>query len=85
MLAMILLQAAAGAALGKVGGAIGAALAAFAAGYGIAKIGKAAVESIARQPESAGNIRTTTIIVAGMIEGASLLGIITCLLAILIK
>ena len=82
---MILLQAAAGAALGKVGGAIGAALAAFAAGHGIAKIGKTAVESIARQPESAGNIRTTTIIVAGMIEGASLLGIITCLLAILIK
>ena len=82
---MILLQAAAGAALGKVGGAIGAALAAFAAGYGIAKIGKAAVESLARQPESAGNSRTTTIIVAGMIEGASLLGIITCLLAILIK
>ena len=82
---MILLQAAAGVALGKVGAAIGAALAAFAAGYGIAKIGKAAVESIARQPESAGNIRTTTIIVAGMIEGASLLGIITCLLAIVLK
>ena len=85
MLSMILLQAAAGVALGKVGAAIGAALAAFAAGYGIAKIGKAAVESIARQPESAGNIRTTTIIVAGMIEGASLLGIINCLLAIVLK
>ena len=82
---MILLQAAAGAALGTLGAAAGAALAAFAAGYGIAKIGKAAVESIARQPESAGNIRTTTIIVAGMIEGASLLGVITCLLAIVLK
>ena len=83
MLAMIILQAVAGAALGKAGAAIAAALAAFVAGYGIAKIGKAAVESIARQPEAAGNIRTTTIIVAGMIEGASLLGVITCLLAIL--
>ncbi len=82
MTALILLQAAAGAALGTVGAALGAAIAAFAAGYGIGKIGSTAVESIARQPEAAGNIRTTTIIVAGMIEGASLLGIITCLLAI---
>ncbi len=82
---MILLQAAAGAAIGKVGAAIGAALAAFAAGYGIGKIGSSAVEAIARQPEAAGNIRTTTIIVAGMIEGASLLGVITCLLAIVLK
>lgn len=82
MTALILLQAAAGAALGTFGAALGAALAAFAAGYGIGKIGSTAVESIARQPEAAGNIRTTTIIVAGMIEGASLLGIITCLLAI---
>lgn len=82
---MILLQAAAGAAIGKVGAAIGAALAAFAAGYGIGKIGTSAVEAIARQPEAAGNIRTTTIIVAGMIEGASLLGVITCLLAIVLK
>ncbi|MCR5561008.1 MAG: F0F1 ATP synthase subunit C [Bacteroidales bacterium] len=84
MLSMILLQAVAGVAIGKVGAALGAAAAAFAAGYGIGKIGMAAVEAIARQPEAAGNIRTTTIIVAGMIEGASLLGVITCLLAIVL-
>ena len=82
---MIILQAVAGAALGKAGAAIAAALAAFVAGYGIGKIGQAAVEAIARQPGAAGNIRTTTIIVAGMIEGASLLGVITCLLAIVLK
>ena len=81
---MILLQAAAGAAIGKAGAAAGAALAAFAAGYGIGKIGTGAVEAIARQPEAASNIRSTTIIVAGMIEGASLLGVITCLLAIVL-
>ena len=37
---MIILQAVAGAALGKAGAAIAAALAAFVAGYGIAKIGQ---------------------------------------------
>jgi len=79
---MIILQAVAGAALGKAGAALSAAIAAFAAGYGIGKVGSSAMEAIARQPESAGNIRTSMIIVAGMIEGAALLGIIVCLLAI---
>lgn len=85
MLATILLQAIAGAALGKVGAALGAALAAFAAGYGIGKVGTSAMEAIARQPESAGNIRSSMIIVAGMIEGAALLGIIVCLLAVVLN
>ena len=84
MIATIILQAIAGAALGKVGAALGAATAAFAAGYGIGKVGTAAMEAIARQPEAAGNIRTSMIIVAGMIEGAALLGIIVCLLAIVL-
>ncbi len=84
MIATIILQAIAGAALGKVGAALGAAIAAFAAGYGIGKVGTAAMEAIARQPEAAGNIRTSMIIVAGMIEGAALLGIIVCLLAIVL-
>ena len=82
MLAFILLQVAAKAAFGTLGAAFGAAIAAFAAGYGIGKVGKSAIEGIARQPEAAGNIRSTTIIVAGMIEGACLLAVITCLLAI---
>ena len=84
MLLAIILQAVAGAAMGKVGAAIGAALAAFAAGYGIGKIGSSSMEAIARQPESSGDIRSSMIIVAGMIEGAALLGIIVCLLAIVL-
>lgn len=80
MFASMILQAAAGAVLGKVAAGFGAALAAFAGAYGIGKIGKATMESIARQPESAGNMRTTLIIAAGMIEGASLFAIIVCLL-----
>ena len=82
LLVTMILQAAAGAVLGKVGAALGAALAAFAGAYGIATIGKSTMESIARQPESAGNMRTTLIIAAGMIEGASLLAIIVCLLVL---
>ena len=84
ILSAILLQAAAGAALGKVGAAVGAAIAALAGAYGIAKIGKSTMESIARQPESAGNLRSAMIIAAGMVEGAALFAIIVCLLAIVL-
>ena len=85
MVLAIILQAVAGAALGKAGAAVAAALAAFAAGFGIGKVGSSAMDAISRQPESAGNIRSSMIIVAGMIEGAALLGIIVCLLAIVLK
>ena len=85
LLATMILQAAAGAALGKAGVAIGAAVAAIAAAFGIGKIGKSTMESIARQPESAGNLRTAMIIAAGMIEGAALFAIIVCLLALVLK
>jgi F-type H+-transporting ATPase subunit c len=84
ILATMILQAAAGAALGKAGAAIGAAIAALAGAIGIGKIGKATMESIARQPESAGNLRTSMIIAAGMVEGAALFAIIVALLAILL-
>ena len=80
LLVTMILQAAAGAALGKAGVAIGAAVAAI----GIGKIGKSTMESIARQPESAGNLRTAMIIAAGMIEGAALFAIIVCLLALVL-
>ena len=82
LLVTMILQAAAGAALGKVGAAIAAAVAALAAAIGIGKIGKSTMESIAHQPESAGNLRTAMIIAAGMIEGAALFAIIVCLLTI---
>lgn len=84
MLLTILLQAVAGAALGKLAAAIGAAVAAFAAGFGIGKIGASAMEAMARQPEATGNLRSSMIIVAGMIEGAALLAIIVCLLAMIL-
>ncbi len=41
------------------------------AAFGIAKIGAAAVESMARQPEVAGDIRGSMIVAAALIEGAT--------------
>ena len=81
----MILQAAAGAALGKVVAAIGAAIAALAGAIGIGMIGKSTMEAIARQPESSGNLRTSMIIAAGMVEGAALFAIIVCLLVVLLK
>ena len=82
LLSTILLQVAAGAMLGKAGVALGAAIAAIAAAIGIGKIGKSTMEAIARQPESASNLRTAMLIAAGMVEGAALFAIIVCLLTI---
>lgn len=61
-------------------GAIGAGIVILGAGYGIGKIGSAAVESIARQPEVAGNIQTAMIIAAALIEGATFFALIVCIL-----
>ena len=84
ILSAIILQAAAGVALRNAGAAVAAAIAAIAAAIGIGKIGKSTMESIARQPESAGNLRTAMIIAAGMIEGAALFAIIICFLTLVL-
>lgn len=73
-----------GAGLAKGLGAIGAGIAAIAAAYGIGQIGKGAVESIARQPEAAGDIRSGMILTAAFIEGVSLFGVIAGLLAVVL-
>ena len=80
MLLSVLLQAAAGAAIGKLGAAIGAGLAVIGAGLGIGKIGGSAMEAIARQPEASGDIRMNMIIAAALIEGVALLAVVACLL-----
>lgn len=68
---------------GKFGGAIGAGLVLIGGGAGIGRAAAAAVESIARQPEAGGRIFTTMIIAAAMIEGATLFGVVVCLLSAL--
>ena len=64
-----------------VGAAFGAGLIIIGAGLGIGKIGSCAVESMARQPEVAGNIQTAMIISAALIEGATFFGLIVCMLS----
>lgn len=59
-------------------GAFGAALTIIGAGYGIGKIGSAAVDSMARQPEVAGQIQTAMIIAAALIEGVTFYALIVC-------
>ena len=61
-------------------GAIGAALTIIGAGYGISRIGQAAVESMARQPEVAANIQTAMIIAAALIEGVTLFALVVCIM-----
>ncbi|MCA9077702.1 MAG: ATP synthase F0 subunit C [Planctomycetaceae bacterium] len=60
---------------------IGAGVIMLGAGLGIAKIGAAAVESMARQPEASGDIRGGMILAAALIEGATFFALLVCLLA----
>ena len=78
MLSMIL----AAAPLAALGATIGAGIAAIAAGIGIGKIGKAAMEAIARQPEATGDIRSNMIVIAALVEGVAFFALIVCILAL---
>ncbi len=79
---LVLLEASA--ALGKVGAAIGAGIAAMAAGSGIGRIGGTAMESIARQPEAAGDIRANMIVAAALIEGVAFFAVVVCFLVLFV-
>ncbi|MGA2034333.1 MAG: ATP synthase F0 subunit C [Thermoguttaceae bacterium] len=63
-----------------LGGAFGSGLIIIGAGLGIGRIGGAAVESMARQPEVAGNIQGAMIVSAALIEGVTLFALVICLL-----
>lgn len=67
---------------GKMGAGIGAGLASIGSGIGIGLIGKGALESIARQPEAGGDIRTNMILTAAFVEGVALFAIVVCLLIV---
>jgi F-type H+-transporting ATPase subunit c len=66
--------------LSVFGAALGVGLTIIGAAFGIGWIGSRAVEGIARQPEAAGNIQTTGIILAALIEGAALFALVITLL-----
>ena len=65
---------------GAIGAGIGAALTLVGAGYGLGRIGSAALESMARQPEVAPRVMTAMIVVAAMLEGATFFSLIVCIL-----
>ena len=57
---------------------IGAGLVAIGAGYGIGRLAGSALESMARQPEVAGQIQTAMIIAAALIEGFTFFALVIC-------
>jgi len=85
MLLSIILQAVADfAPFAKLGAGIGAGLAVMGAGIGIGRIGGSALESIARQPESVGDIRSNMIIAAALVEGVAFFAVVLCLLILFV-
>lgn len=70
--------------IAKMGAGLGAGIAAVGAGIGIGQIGKGAVESIARQPEAVGDIRSNMIIAAALIEGVAFFAIVISLLVLFV-
>ncbi|HEX2095535.1 MAG TPA: ATP synthase F0 subunit C [Longimicrobiaceae bacterium] len=50
------------------------------AGIGIGFIGRGAMDGMARQPEIAGNIQTAALILAALVEGATLFAIVVAFL-----
>lgn len=68
----------------KLGAAIGGGIAAIGAGIGIGRIGGNAMDAIARQPEKIGDLRSTMIIAAALIEGVALFAVIIALLALFV-
>ena len=56
----------------------GAGLAVLGAAMGIGKLAAAAMEGSARQPSAVGDIRTSMIIAAALIEGATFFALVVC-------
>lgn len=69
--------------IANIGAALGVAFIIIALAYGMGKIGKAAMDAIARQPEAAEKIRSTMILPLAFMEGAALFAIVVCLLIVM--
>ena len=63
-----------------LGAGLGAGLAVVGGGAGIGRLAAAAMEGIARQPDSAGDIKGSMIITAAFIEGVTLFAVVVCLI-----
>jgi F-type H+-transporting ATPase subunit c len=67
-------------ALGYLAAGFGAAISVIGAGLGIGKLAAAAMEASGRQPEVAGQVRTSMIIAAALIEGVTLFAEVICII-----
>ena len=67
-------------ALAFLAAGIGAGLSIIGAALGIGRLAAAAMDATGRQPAAGGDIRTTMIIAAALIEGATLFAIVVALL-----
>ncbi|MBD3409042.1 MAG: ATP synthase F0 subunit C [Ignavibacteriales bacterium] len=67
-------------ALAYLAAGLGAGLAIVGGGLGIGKLAASAMEASGRQPEAAGDVRTSMIIAAALIEGISLFALVICII-----
>jgi F-type H+-transporting ATPase subunit c len=67
-----------------LGVGLGVGLASLGAAFGIGRLAAAAVESMARQPEVAGQVRGAMVLTAAFIEGVCLFSVVVSLLAIIL-
>ena len=63
-----------------LGAGIGLGLAIVGAGLGLGRIGGQAAEAIARQPEAGAEIRGTALLIAVLLEGATIIALVFALL-----
>jgi F-type H+-transporting ATPase subunit c len=68
-----------------VGACLGMGVTIIGAGYGLGRIGSGALESMARQPEVATQAQTAMIIIAAMLEGATLASVVLCFVIGIVK
>jgi F-type H+-transporting ATPase subunit c len=72
--------AAGGIDLSTFGVAIGIGMVLIGAGMGLGRIGGQAAEAIARQPEASGEIRGAALLIAVLLEGATIIALVFALL-----
>ena len=69
---------------GAMGAAIGAGMVVIGAGVGIGMFASAAAHATARQPEAAGDIRSTVNLPLFLLEGVAIIGLVVCILAVVL-
>lgn len=67
-------------ALAYLSAGIGAGIAVLGGGLGIGRLAASAMEGTGRQPSAAGDIRTSMLIAAALIEGVTLFALVICIM-----